>query len=142
MAYSLDLRERVLAAVDGGLSRTQAAQRFQVGRATITTWVTRRRQSGSLAAQSPPGRPRTIGVSEAEALWAQLNAQPDATLPEHVRLWTAQHPDQPLSTATMSRAIARLGWTRKKSRCAPANKTQHNAPPSKHASSNNRRKRS
>ena len=142
MAYSLDLRERVLAAVDGGLSRTQAAQRFQVGRATITTWVTLRCHSGSLAAQSPPGRPRTIGASDAEALWAQLNAQPDATLPEHVRLWTAQHPAQALSTATMSRAIARLGWTRKKSRSAPANRTRRNAQRSRPDSSSNRRRHS
>ena len=140
MAYSLDLRERVLAAVDGGLSRTQAARRFQVGRATITTWVTLRRQSGSLAAQSPPGRPRTIGASDAEALWAQLDAQPAATLPEHVRLWTAQHPDQPLSTATMSRAIQRLGWTRKKSHSAPASKTRRSGQSSKPASSSKRRR--
>jgi len=142
MAYSLDLRKRVLAAVDGGLSRTQAAWRFQVGRATITTWVTLRRQSGSLAAHAPPGRPRTIGASDAEALGAQLNAQPDATLPDHVRLWVARHPDQSLSTATMSRAIQRLGWTRKKSRSAPASKTQRGGQSSKPASSTKRRKRS
>jgi transposase len=142
MAFSLDLRKRVLAAVDGGLSRTQAARRFQVGRATITTWVTLRRERGSLAAQSPPGRPRTIGASDAEALRAQLNAQPDATLPDHVRVWVARHPDQPLSTATMSRAIQRLGWTRKKSRSAPASKTPRSGLSSRPASSTKRRKRS
>ena len=141
MAYSLDLRQRVLAAVDRGLSRTQAAQQFQIGRATITTWVTLRRESGSLAAQAPPGRPRTIGDTEAEALRAQLTAQPDATLPEHVRLWVAQHPDEPVSTATMSRAIQRLGWTRKKSHSAPANRTRHSARPSRRASTARARKR-
>lgn len=142
MAYSLDLRERVLAAVDRGLSRTQIAQQFQVGRATITNWVTLRRDRGSLAAQSSPGRPRTIGVAEAEGLRAQLTAQPDATLPEHVRLWTLQHPNASLSTATMSRAIQRLGWTRKKSRSAPANKTRRAEPSSKRASKAKARKRS
>lgn len=142
MAYSLDLRERVLAAVDRGLSRTQAAQQFRVGRATITLWVALRRARGSLAAQTSPGRPRTIGASGAEALRAQLTTQPDATLPEHVRRWTAQHPDQPLSTATMSRAIQRLGWTRKKSRSVPASKTRRSGLRSKHASNANARRRS
>jgi transposase len=141
MAYSLDLRERVLAAIDGGLSRTRAAQQFRVGRATITTWVALRRERGSLAAQFSPGRPRTIGVAEAEALRVQLLAQPDATLPEHVQRWAAHHPEQPVSTATMSRAIQRLGWTRKKSRSVPASKTRRSGPRSRHASKATARRR-
>lgn len=142
MAYSVDLRERVLAAVDRGLSRTQAAQQFRVGRATITNWVALRRARGSRAAHTSPGRPRTMGPSEAEALGAQLAAQPDATLSAHVRRWTAQHPDQSLSTATMSRAIRRLGWTRKKSRFVPASKTRRSGPRSKRASKASARTRS
>ena len=142
MAYSLDLRERVLAAVDRGMSRTQAAQQFQVGRATITTWVKLRRESGSLASHSPPGRPRTIGPADQDALLAQLTAQPDATLPVHVASWVAQHPAQLLSVASMSRAIRRLDWTRKKSRSAPASKTPPAARPSKPVSRRGRRKTS
>lgn len=53
MAYSPDLRERVLAAVDRGLSRTEAAKLFAVARATITDWVRLRRETGSLAAWTP-----------------------------------------------------------------------------------------
>lgn len=142
MAYSLDLRKRVLAAVDRGMSRSQAAQQFQVGRATITTWVTLRRERGSLAAQAPPGRPRTIGPADHDALLAQLMAQPDATLPAHVANWTAQHPAQTLSVASMSRAIRRLGWTRKKSRSAPASKTRSGVPPSKPVSRRGQRRTS
>ena len=142
MAYSLDLRTRVLAGIDRGLSRTEAAKLFAVGRATITTWVTLRRETGSLAAQQPPGRPRTIGLADNDALRAQLTAQPDATLAAHVASWTALHPSQSLSVATMSRSIQRLDWTRKKSRCAPASKTPTAARPSRHVSRRGRQKTS
>ena len=134
MAFSLDLRKRVLAAVDGGLSRTEAAKRYQVGRATITEWVKLRRETGSLVARQPPGRPRTIALADHEALRTQLSAQADASLARHVANWRAEHPSQPLSTTTMSRAIRRLGWTRKKRRSTPASKTRSAVRPSKRGS--------
>lgn len=50
-AYSLDLRERVVGAVEQeGLSRRQAAARFWVGIKTAIDWVKRFRLSGSVAA--------------------------------------------------------------------------------------------
>jgi len=51
--YSLDLRERVVAAVEqGGVSRRQAAARFGVGISTAIDWVRRFRETGSVE----PGR--------------------------------------------------------------------------------------
>jgi len=51
--YSVDLRERVVGAVEsGGLSRRAAARRFGVGVTTVINWVRRRRETGSVA----PGR--------------------------------------------------------------------------------------
>jgi putative transposase len=48
--YSIDLRERVVAAVeDGGLSRHQAAEHFGVGISTAIAWVRRYRETGSVA---------------------------------------------------------------------------------------------
>ena len=49
-AYSLDLRERVVASVEvDGLSRNKAAARFGVAISTAVLWVRRFRQTGSLA---------------------------------------------------------------------------------------------
>lgn len=49
-AYSIDLRERVVAAVEsGGLSRHQAAAQFGVGISTAILWVQRFRRTGSVA---------------------------------------------------------------------------------------------
>jgi putative transposase len=48
--YSLDLRERVVAAVEkGGLSRNRAAAQFGLGISTVINWVRRYRETGSFA---------------------------------------------------------------------------------------------
>ncbi|HEU5098378.1 MAG TPA: IS630 transposase-related protein [Roseiflexaceae bacterium] len=42
-AYSLDLRERVLAALEGGMSRNEVSTTFKVSLSTIKRWLARRR---------------------------------------------------------------------------------------------------
>src|SRR5436190_9737755 len=112
-AYSEDLRIRVLTALDGGMSRAQAARTFQVSGSSIDRWRAQRTALGHLRPKRPTGRPRKIGKSTERSLRAQLSASPDATLPEHVRTWTHQQGTS-LSRWTMSRAIARLRVSRKK----------------------------
>ena len=60
--YSMDLRGRVVAAVEhGGMSRNQAAMHFGVAISTAMTWVKRFRQSGSFAPGQMGGhKPRKI----------------------------------------------------------------------------------
>jgi putative transposase len=60
--YSLDLRERVVAAVEHeGLSRREAAERFDVAPSTVIGWVRRYRQTGSIAPGQMGGhKPKAI----------------------------------------------------------------------------------
>ena len=60
--YSMDLRERVVQAVEQeGLSRRQAAERFGIGIKTAIDWVRRHRETGSVAAKPMGGcRPKKI----------------------------------------------------------------------------------
>ena len=60
--YSMDLRERVVAAVEqDGLSRSQAAARFGLGISTVIDWVRRFRETGSVAPGQMGGhRPKKI----------------------------------------------------------------------------------
>ena len=46
--YSNDLRERVVAAVEGGMSRNQAAERYGVAISTAIGWVRRFRETGNI----------------------------------------------------------------------------------------------
>ena len=60
--YSMDLRERVVRAVEEeGLSRNKAAGRFGIGIKTAIDWVRRHRETGSVAAKPMGGcRPKKI----------------------------------------------------------------------------------
>jgi putative transposase len=60
--YSMDLRERVVAAVEEeGLSRHQAASRFDLGVTTVINWVRRFRETGSVAPGQMGGhKPKAI----------------------------------------------------------------------------------
>lgn len=114
-AYSRDLRERILAAVDTGVAHHRVAARFHVSRATVTRLVRLRRQAGDLAPRPRPGQPARLGAALDAGLLPRLQARPDATLAEHCAAWR-QTTGQAVSASTLHRAIARLGWTRKQRR--------------------------
>jgi transposase len=112
-AYSEDLRLRVLAALDGGISRTDAASTFRVSLSSIKRWRAQHTALGHLRPKRPTGRPRAIGVGDEARLRIQLTTTPDATLPEHLSTWKRQQ-GRSLSRWTLSRSIKRLRWSRKK----------------------------
>jgi transposase len=126
--YSTDLRQRVLDAVDRGTSRSQIVELLEVSLSTIKRYLRQRRETGQLAAKPIPGRPPKKGAALDAELAAQLAAHDDATLEQHCQWWQASHGVQ-VSTASMSRAIARLGWTRKKRRWVPPSGTRLPARP-------------
>jgi transposase len=126
-AYSQDLRERVLRAVDSGIPRAQIVTTLAVSEATIKRYLKQRRETGHVKPKAIPGRPAHKGAALQAGLLAQLEAHGDARLEDHCQQWEAEH-GVPVSTATMSRAIRRLGWTRKKSRWQPANAARRTEP--------------
>ena len=72
--YSLDLRERVVAAVAAGASCREAAETFQVSVASVVKWSQRFRATGSAAAK-PMGRRQTRLLAPQRAwLLARLEA--------------------------------------------------------------------
>jgi transposase len=129
--YSDDLRTRILAAVAAGMSKCQAARVFGVSRSTIKLYAQRRRETGSLA-PTPRVAPRSslIGPAQQDALRAQLDAAPDAPLATHCAIWEREHGVR-VSVSTMHRAIARVGWTRKKRASPPASATRSPVMPGK-----------
>jgi len=59
--YSMDLRERVVAAVAGGMSRNRAAKQFGIGISTAINWVKRLDETGSVAPGKMGGhKPKAI----------------------------------------------------------------------------------
>ena len=104
----MDLRERVVAAVDGGMSQEQAAATFGVSVNTVGRYLARRRDTGSLAPAVQRHGPKPEKKRRLHAwLPARLQVAADATLAEHAAVFTAEA-GVVVSAATMSRAITTL----------------------------------
>ena len=126
-AYSLDLRRRIVAALDAGKKPSEVATHFVVGVSTVKRYRQQRRETGRLDPRPSPGRPSTIRPEQRAVLWAQLVEHPTAILEEHCALWAATTGVW-VSITTMSREIRRIGWTRKKDRWVPPSGTRDDEP--------------
>jgi transposase len=78
--YSLDLRNRVVAAVGSGLSRRAAAARFDVSISTAIRWTRRMIDEGSPAARPMGGKRPFALASQADWVLSRLQQKPDITL--------------------------------------------------------------
>lgn len=112
-AHSYDLRLRVLRVVNQGRPRTEIVAMFAISLVTLKRYLKYQRETGDVRAKSIPGRPAKKGTALQAGLPSQLDAYLDATLAEHRQMWETTQGVQ-VSSATMSRAIQRLNWTRKK----------------------------
>jgi transposase len=79
-AYSMDLRERVVAAMAAGASARSAAARFGVSVATAVRWSQRQRRTGGVAPGKLGGHRKPVLLPEREWLLARIVAEPDLTL--------------------------------------------------------------
>ena len=77
--YSLDLRERVVAAVTGGMSCRAAARHYQVSPSTAIRWSKRQEECGSPAALPMGGKKPFTLAGEATWIRARLAEKPDIT---------------------------------------------------------------
>ena len=114
--YSLDLRTRVLSAVQDGMTQDEAADVFSVGVATVYRWVRLHRETGSLEPRPHGGGPEPVLSDQDHQLLKKLiEEKPDRTILELTNL-TNQRTQNQASTSSVYRAIKRLGLTLKKKR--------------------------
>ncbi len=78
-AYSLDLRERVLAVVDSGTPYAPVARTLRISEPTIARWVARRQAGLPRVGGTGPGRQHGIPDAALPFLRQHLEAQPAAT---------------------------------------------------------------
>ena len=111
---SLDLRQRVLEAVAGGMSRRAAAERFGVAPSTAIKWVGAWRAAGRARPLTPGGDRRSHRIeAHAGMILAQLEVTPDATLAE-VAAALEREQGLRVSCSTVWRFFERRGITFKK----------------------------
>jgi transposase len=119
---SCDLRDRALAAVDAGLSRRAAAERFGVSAASVIRWDQLRRVQGH-ARPRPQGGDKTSHRIEAhaEVILEAVRRQPDITLKELRSLLAGRGVS--VAVSTLWRFFHRRGITLKKRRGMPPSRT-------------------
>jgi transposase len=114
-AYSVDLRERVVAAFDAGdLTDEDVAELFKVGEATVHRWKRLKREKGSL--EHKPfggGMPPRVAPEQYDLVRQIVKEEPDLTVQE-VAWEFHRRTGKSVSRAAMGRTLLKLGLTRKK----------------------------
>ena len=119
-ALSTDLRSRVLAAVDGGLSCRRAAEQFGVSASSAIRWTNQRRKQGHFAAKRQGGDQRSDRIeAHAPLIMSMVAAKSDITLVE-IQEQLAGHGAR-FGIGTLWRFFDRHKFTLKKSRRTPPN---------------------
>lgn len=82
-SLSVDLRQRVIAAIDGGLSCRQAAERFGVSAASAIRWRNRQQKAGDFAPKQQGGDRKSQRIeAHAQLIVDAVTAKSDITLVE------------------------------------------------------------
>ena len=114
-AYSLDLRQKVIAAVERGDSTIEeVAAAFGVGLTFVKKMLRQHRETGDIRPR-PHGGGRTPRLSDKhlKLLRREVARDPDKTIPA-LRDHLEERAGIGVSTPTVSRALSRLGLSRKK----------------------------
>ena len=111
---SEDLRSRVIAAVEAGLSRRAAADRFGVAVASAVRWVREWRESGTARAKPQGGDKRSQRIEAyRDVILTAIESQVDITLVELAEMLRAEH-GALFAPSTIWRFLDRHSMTLKK----------------------------
>jgi transposase len=113
MIFSVDLRERVLAAKDDGMDVAEITKVFKVSRRAIYDWITLRKKTKSLAPKTgyQKGHSHKVKDWKQFTLFAEDNKH--RTLEEMTVEWQKITNDS-ISISVMSKALKKIGYTSKK----------------------------
>jgi transposase len=111
---SPDLRKRIITAYENNEgSQAELAERFKVGKASVERLVRLKRETGSIEPRPHAGgTPRRITEADRVRLIEDFEREPDLRQADIAARLTEE--GRPVSQRTVSRALRRLGITRKK----------------------------
>jgi transposase len=121
-AYSVDLRRKIVEAVQRGMSKAQAACAFGVGISSVKRYVNMAQKGEGLLPKKAPGKERKLDQGATRLLEEDLNRRPEATHRQRAKQLEELLGVQ-VSEATICRAVKRLDYTRKKDQWVRANGT-------------------
>jgi transposase len=124
--YSNDFRQKVIEAIElNGLRKSEASELFGISRNTINLWLKRKAETGNLKPKPNPHPGHSHRIVDWSKFRAFAKTHGDKTQAEMAALWEGD-----ISERTISRALKKIGWTRKKRRTATGNGMNSNVPTS------------
>jgi transposase len=121
-AYSEDLRRKIVAAIERGMPKAQAARTFDVSLSSVKRYSRIARKGGSLEPKKSPGRPHKVGEEAKVLLEKDVEERPSATIAQR-RRFLEYLTDTTLSDSTVRRLMKRLGFSQKNGRWGRWNAT-------------------
>ena len=112
-AYSEDLREKIVEALERGMGKSQAARTFSVSLSSLKRYTKLAQEGRSLAPKKRPGSKPKLDERSSKLLQADLEEHPFLTLQERCEYLRAVASVE-VSRSTVCRAIKRMDSTRKK----------------------------
>jgi transposase len=117
-AFSMDLRERIVAVCASGETAASVALRFDVCSRTVQRYVERARRD-ALVPTAIPGRPPRLAREQEAAFLALVEESPNRTLLQLQEEWQKQSGGF-LPSSTLHDCLKRLGGRYKKRVALPA----------------------
>jgi transposase len=107
-AYSIDLREKAVSAIDRGERKSHVCRTLNISRNTLDQWLQLREEKGNLAPKEYRRGPKPkIDDLEAFKAFAEVNGH--LTQKEMSEKW-----DKPVSPVLIRQALSKINFTRKK----------------------------
>jgi transposase len=114
-AHSEDLRAKIVQAVEGGMSKTQAAKTFGVSRSSVKRYVGSVRESKPLTPKRHAGSKPKLDERARRLLEADVEHRPAVSLKERCR-FVQKFVGVSVSESTLSRLLRRMGFSPKRGR--------------------------
>lgn len=121
-AYSEDLRKKIVAAIERGMSKVQAARTFDVSLSSVKRYSRIAREGRSLEPRKSPGRPRKADEKARALLEKDVEERPGTTISQR-RHFLEHLTGTTLSDATVRRLMKRMGFSQKNGRWGHWNET-------------------
>ena len=111
-AYSEDLREKILEAVDRGMPKSEAARTFGVSRSSVKRYAAARREGRPLSPKKHPGSKPKLDERARKLLEADTEERPAITLKDRCR-FLEEMVGVSVSQPTLSRLLRKMGFSPK-----------------------------
>lgn len=112
-ALPIELRERIVTAVNEGETTISVAKRFKVSWSSVKRYVRQAKEQGHLKHGKSTGRPRKLTAEQHDSLYKKLTQDPDLQLKEYCD-WLSDTTGVSVGITTMHRLLAEMRMTRKK----------------------------